>query len=83
VVVVTTDQEASVSEASTIGLDLAKHIFHAHGADTSGKVVFRKRLRREQVLEFFARQPACMVAMEACSSGYYWARLLGSAIRSV
>jgi len=65
-----------VSEVSTIGLDLAKHIFQAHGADTSGKVVFRKRLRREKVLEFFAGQPACVVAMKACSSAHYWAREL-------
>ena len=33
VVLVTTEQEASVSEASTIGLDLAKRVFQAHGAD--------------------------------------------------
>jgi len=46
VVLVTIEQEASVSEASTIGLDLAKRVFQAHGADASGKVVFRKRLRR-------------------------------------
>src|SRR5262244_1411694 len=52
VVLVTTEQEASVSEASTIGLDLAKRVFQAHGADASGEVVFRKRLRREQVLTF-------------------------------
>ena len=65
-----------MSEVSTIGLDLAKHVFQAHGADTSGKVVFRKRLRREQVLTFFARQPACVVAMEACGSGHHWAREL-------
>jgi transposase len=75
--VVTTEQEASVSEASTIGLDLAKHVFQAHGADASGKVIFRKRLRREQVLEFFAGQPACLVAMEACSSAHHWAREIG------
>src|SRR5262245_10355744 len=67
-VLVTTEQEASVSEASTIGLDLAKRVFQAHGADASGRVVFRKRLRREQVLAFFAGQPGCVVAMEACSS---------------
>jgi transposase len=73
---VTTEQEASVSEVSTIGLDLAKHVFQAHGADASGKVVFRKRLRREKVLEFFAGTPACMVAMEACSSAHHWAREL-------
>jgi transposase len=76
VVLVTTNRETSVSEASTIGLDLAKHIFQAHGADASGKVVFRKRLRREQVLAFFAGKPACLVAMEACSSAHYWAREL-------
>jgi len=71
---VTTEQEASVSEASTIGLDLAKRVFQAHGADASGKVVFRKQLRRGQVLAFFAGRPACVVAMEACSSAHYWAR---------
>src|SRR5216684_7069226 len=73
---VTTEQEASVSEVTTIGLDLAKHVFQAHGADASGKVVFRKRLRREKVLEFFAGKPACLVAMEACSSAHHWAREL-------
>src|SRR5712691_3305434 len=76
VVFVTTEQEASVSEVSTIGLDLAKHVVQAHGADASGKVVFRKRLRREKVLEFFAGKPACLVAMEACSSAHHWAREL-------
>ena len=59
-----------MSEASTIGLDLAKRVFQAHGADAAGRVVFRKRLRREQVLMFFAGQPACVVAMEACSSAH-------------
>jgi transposase len=66
-----------VPEASTIGLDLAKRVFQAHGADASGNVVFRKRLRREQVLKFFADRPACVVAMEACSSAHYWARGIG------
>ena len=72
-----------MSEASTIGLDIAKRVFHAHGADSSGKVVFRKRLRREQVLAFFAGQPACVVAMEACSSAHYWAREIGALGRMV
>ncbi len=65
-----------MSEAHTIGLDLAKHVFQAHGADASGRVVFRKRLRREGVLEFFAGKPPCVVAMEACSSAHYWGRAL-------
>lgn len=64
-------------EVSTIGLDLAKNVFQAHGADASGGVVFRKQLRRKNVLEFFAKQPVCLVAMEACAGAHYWAREIG------
>ena len=67
-----------MGEVSTIGLDLAKSVFQAHGADEIGKVVFRKKLRRDQVLEFFASQPKCLVAMEACASAHFWARELAS-----
>ena len=66
-----------MSEVSVIGVDLAKHVFQVHGADASGRVVIRKQLRRGQVLEFFGRQPACVVAMEACSSAHFWGREIG------
>lgn len=66
-----------MNEISTIGLDLAKNVFQAHGADATGAVVFRKQLRRDKVLAFFAGQPACLVAMEACSGAHYWAREIG------
>ena len=39
-----------MAEASTIGLDIAKRVFQAHGADASGRVVFRKRLTRAAVV---------------------------------
>ncbi|NLS07534.1 IS110 family transposase, partial [Rhizobium sp. P32RR-XVIII] len=32
-----------------IGLDLAKYVFEVHGVDIHGKVVLRKRLRRDAV----------------------------------
>ena len=35
-----------MGQASTIGLDIAKRVFQAHGADATGRVVFRKRLIR-------------------------------------
>ena len=63
-----------MSEVSVIGLDLAKHVFQVHGADAAGWVVIHKRLRRAQVLEFFGRQPRCILAMEACSSAHFWGR---------
>src|ERR1700712_6146215 len=55
-------QEASMGEVSTVGIDLAKSVFQVHGADTSGAVVFRKKLRRDQVLTFFSTLPRCVVA---------------------
>ena len=37
-------------EITTIGLDLAKHVFQVHGVDAYGSVVLKRRLRRGQVL---------------------------------
>ena len=65
---------ASVEHASIIGIDLAKHSFHLHGAAADGSVVFRKKLTRTKVLSFLALQPPCVVAMEACASAHYWGR---------
>jgi transposase len=58
-------------------VDLAKNVFQVHGADASGAVLFRKKLRRHQVLTFFAGQKPCTVAMEACGSAHHWAREIG------
>jgi len=66
-----------VGQASTIGLDIAKHVFQAHGADTTGRVVFRKRLARAKVLEFFSGQAPSVVALEACGGAHHWAREIG------
>jgi transposase len=60
----------------TIGLDLAKSVFQVHGVDAAGEVVLRRQVRRSQLLQFFARQPACLVGMEAWASSHYWAREL-------
>jgi transposase len=77
-VVVTDHQqrEPSMENIRTIGLDLAKNVFQAHAVDAAGSVVMRKRLRRSQILAFFAGLPACLVGMEACATAHYWAREL-------
>lgn len=62
-----------MGEITTIGLDLAKQVFHVHVADASGAPLMSKRLSRARVLSFFGSQPRCRVAMEACS-GSHWAR---------
>ena len=54
-----------MAEVSTIGLDIAKHVFQAHGADASGRVVFRKKIARGKLVEFFASQLRCVVRPKA------------------
>src|SRR3954452_13577856 len=71
--------EPSMSEIKTIGLDLAKHVFQVHGVDAAGECVLRKRLRRSQVISFFAQLPRCLVGIEACATAHYWARELQAA----
>ena len=70
------NKEPSMSEITTVGLDLAKHVFQVHGVDAEGATVLRKQLRRAQVLAFFSRLPRCLVGMEACATAHYWAREL-------
>jgi transposase len=70
------EREPSMSEITTIGLDLGKHVFQVHGIGGSGTTVLRKRLRRGQMLAFFSRIPRCVVGLEACATGHYWAREL-------
>ena len=69
-------EEETVNEITTIGLDLAKNVFHVVGCDARGKEVKRKRLRRGQMMAYFANVPACVVGMEACASAHHWARRL-------
>ena len=51
-----------MGDITTIGLDLAKSVFQVHAIDEAGSVMMRKRLRRSQVLSFFAKVPPCLVA---------------------
>jgi transposase len=67
-----------MSEVSIIGLDLAKNLFQVHGAAADGSVVFRKKLSRGRLLDFFAGRERSFVAMEACASSHYWARQISA-----
>ena len=65
-----------LSSVTTVGLDLAKHVFFIHAVDAQGQVVFAKEVRRRDLLSFFASLPACLVGVEACSSAHHWGREL-------
>jgi transposase len=60
-------------QITTIGLDLAKSVFQVHCVQADGGVL-RRKLRRAQVMAFFAAQPPSRVGMEACATAHHWAR---------
>ena len=64
-------------QVSIVGLDIARQVFQLHGVDANGNVLLRKRLKRSQVLGFFANLPRCLVGLEACGGAHYWARTIG------
>ena len=61
---------------TTIGLDIAKTVFHFYAVNKMGRLVKRKQLRRKQVLVYLAKLEPCLIEMEACGGAHYWAREL-------
>jgi transposase len=58
----------------TVGIDLAQNIFPFVGTDTTGKMVWRKRLTRHALMPFLAQLPPVTLGLEACGGAHDWAR---------
>ena len=67
-----------MTDVRLMGLDLAKNVFQVHGVDGEGARLWSRRLRRDGLAAFFARQPRCVVAMEACAGAHHWGRVLAA-----
>lgn len=67
-----------MNTVTLIGIDLGKHCFHLHGQDAQGRMVFRKKLSRSQMLTQLANFPVCRVVMEACAGAHWIARRLSA-----
>jgi transposase len=63
-----------MGQVSTVGIDLAKSVIPVHGADASGAVMIRKKLRRDEILAMLSTLLQCVVAVEACASAHHLAR---------
>ncbi len=51
-----------MEKVTTLGIDLAKSVFALHGVDAAGRVVLRKTVRREQLMEAMAGLTPCWSA---------------------
>ena len=58
----------------TIGIELAKNIFHLVGTDITGKIMWRKRLTRHALVPLLAQLPPVTIGMEAGGGAHDWAR---------
>ncbi len=65
-----------MQKITTIGLDIAKSVFHLYAVNHMGRYIKKKQLKRKQVLSYMAKQEPCLIAMEACGGANYWAREL-------
>lgn len=63
-----------MTEITTVGLDIAKSVFHFYAVSATGRYVKKKQLKRKQVLAYLASLEPCLIAMEACGGAHYWAR---------
>jgi transposase len=63
-----------VNQVTTLGIDLAKTVFQLHGVDLTGKVVWRREVRRTQLMKIVAQLEPCLIGIEACGGANYWAR---------
>jgi transposase len=66
-----------MEEVVTVGLDIAKSVFQAHGVDAEGRVVVQRKLTRAKLIPFFEKLPPCLVEIEACATAHHWGRRLG------
>ncbi|CAB3774111.1 IS110 family transposase ISBcen1 [Paraburkholderia humisilvae] len=67
-----------MQDVTVIGIDLGKRSFHLHGQDKSGKAVFRKKVLRQQLIEFFSNLHVCSEVMEASAGAHFIAHKLAS-----
>src|ERR1700676_2470271 len=61
---------------TTFGLDLAKRVFQLHWMDMETGQIFRRQVKRKELLEFFGNRGPALIAMEACGSAHDWGRKL-------
>ena len=59
-----------------LGIDLGKNLCSLAGLDKTGAVVFRRRMKRESVLQFTAQLESCTVGIEACCGAHHLGRQL-------
>ena len=65
-------------DVDVLGIDLGKNSCSVVGLDPTGRMVLRRRMRRESIVALAAKLSGCVVAMEACCGAHHLGRLLAA-----
>ena len=68
------EERRAMMPITTLGIDVAKHVFQLHGVDARGRAVLSRRVKRSQLLDAVASLPPCVIGREACGSAHHWGR---------
>lgn len=63
-----------MKEITILGIDLAKNTFQLIGVDKHHKVVMKRRVNREGLIETVSTLKPCTILMESCGTSNYWGR---------
>src|SRR3954464_10854044 len=72
------ERKERTMQIAVLGIDLGKNSCSLAGLDNAGRVVMRRRMRRESVIKFAASLAPYLVAMEACCGAHHLGRILRS-----
>ena len=65
-----------------LAIDLAKQSFHVHGVSADGEIISR-RVTRQKLMVLVENLNPKLIAMEACATAHYWARMFIASGRDV
>ncbi|WP_281032637.1 IS110 family transposase [Phyllobacterium salinisoli] len=63
---------------SILDIDIGKNSCSVVGVDDKGAVIVRRTMRRQTLIEFVGKMPACIIAMEACCGAHHLGRLFAA-----
>lgn len=61
-----------------LGVDLGKNSCSIVGVNGAGAVTVRRTMRRQSLVDYVTKLPACVVAMEACCGAHHLGRLFAA-----
>ena len=67
-----------MNKVTTIGIDLAKHVFQVASFDSQNRLLSNKVYTRVKMVNLLSNLPPCIIGMEACGTAHFFANLCTS-----